>query len=102
HHPHVIEPAEIIEDTVVFYSLGNFIFDQETKETNEGYAVEERVVTDEETGELLSRELTVHPYNIQGYRPTLLEGEEKYEMCERVLGLLEGTFVNGCVLTLRQ
>lgn len=29
HHPHVIEPIEYIEDTLVIYSLGNFISAQE-------------------------------------------------------------------------
>ena len=28
HHPHVIQPIEIIDETVVFYSLGNFISGQ--------------------------------------------------------------------------
>lgn len=28
HHPHVVQPIERIGDTVVLYSLGNFIFDQ--------------------------------------------------------------------------
>ena len=28
HHPHVLSEIELIGDTVVFYSLGNFIFDQ--------------------------------------------------------------------------
>ena len=28
HHPHVVQDIERIDDTLVFYSLGNFIFDQ--------------------------------------------------------------------------
>ena len=28
HHPHVVQPYEIIDGKAVFYSLGNFIFDQ--------------------------------------------------------------------------
>ncbi|SDJ89142.1 CapA family protein [Natronincola ferrireducens] len=28
HHPHVLQPIEVYNDTVIFYSLGNFIFDQ--------------------------------------------------------------------------
>lgn len=27
-HPHVIEPVEIYKDKVIFYSIGNFVFDQ--------------------------------------------------------------------------
>ena len=40
HHPHVVQGIETIKGKPVFYSLGNFIFDQYgTKETNEGLAV---------------------------------------------------------------
>ncbi|MFA6992115.1 MAG: CapA family protein [Candidatus Gracilibacteria bacterium] len=28
HHPHVVQPFEIYKDRFIFYSLGNFIFDQ--------------------------------------------------------------------------
>lgn len=28
HHPHVLEPIEMYHGTVIFYSLGNFVFDQ--------------------------------------------------------------------------
>lgn len=39
-HPHVIEPIEIYNNKVIFYSLGNFIFDQYfSEETMTGLAV---------------------------------------------------------------
>ncbi|MDO8582357.1 MAG: AmmeMemoRadiSam system protein B [bacterium] len=39
-HPHVIEPMEIYKNKAIFYSLGNFIFDQEfSQATREGLAV---------------------------------------------------------------
>ena len=28
HHPHVVQPMEIYKDKYIFYSLGNFVFDQ--------------------------------------------------------------------------
>lgn len=35
HHPHVIQPHETYQDKLIFYSLGNFIFDQSwSKETS--------------------------------------------------------------------
>lgn len=35
HHPHVLQPKEIYKDKPIFYSLGNFIFDQSwSKETS--------------------------------------------------------------------
>lgn len=39
-HPHVIEPVEMYKGKVIFYSLGNFIFDQEKSgPTAEGLSV---------------------------------------------------------------
>jgi poly-gamma-glutamate synthesis protein (capsule biosynthesis protein) len=41
HHPHVVEEVEIINNTMVFYSLGNFIFDQYfSTEVQEGLVLE--------------------------------------------------------------
>lgn len=40
HHPHVVQNIELYKDKLIFYSLGNFIFDQYfSKETQEGLAV---------------------------------------------------------------
>ncbi|MBI5152826.1 CapA family protein [Candidatus Peregrinibacteria bacterium] len=39
-HPHVVQPAEKYKDKMIFYSLGNFLFDQTfSKKTQEGLAV---------------------------------------------------------------
>lgn len=41
HHPHVVQEIGIYKNKLVFYSLGNFIFDQYfSKNTQEGLAVE--------------------------------------------------------------
>lgn len=40
-HPHVLEPIEIYKNKAIFYSLGNFIFDQDfSLKTKRGIAVE--------------------------------------------------------------
>lgn len=40
HHPHVIQSIELYKNRYIFYSLGNFIFDQNfSNETSEGYFV---------------------------------------------------------------
>jgi hypothetical protein len=36
HHPHVIIPPTVYKNRPIFYSLGNFIFDQKYDETKEG------------------------------------------------------------------
>ncbi len=39
-HPHVVQPIEIYKEKIIFYSLGNFIFDQYfSEETQTGLAV---------------------------------------------------------------
>jgi poly-gamma-glutamate synthesis protein (capsule biosynthesis protein) len=39
-HPHVIQPIEIYKDKVIFYSLGNFVFDQTfSQNTQRGLAI---------------------------------------------------------------
>jgi len=39
-HPHVIQPIEIYKDKVIFYSLGNFVFDQTfSQNTQQGLAI---------------------------------------------------------------
>jgi len=40
HHPHVVQPLEKYKRKYIFYSLGNFIFDQpQLEETKEGLAI---------------------------------------------------------------
>jgi len=40
HHPHVVEEMEIYKNRPIFYSLGNFIFDQYfSKETQQGLGI---------------------------------------------------------------
>jgi poly-gamma-glutamate synthesis protein (capsule biosynthesis protein) len=40
HHPHVVQDAELYRDRLIFYSLGNFIFDQYfSSDVEEGLAV---------------------------------------------------------------
>jgi poly-gamma-glutamate synthesis protein (capsule biosynthesis protein) len=39
HHPHVLEPLEIYKGKYIFYSLGNFVFDQPWPDTKESALV---------------------------------------------------------------
>jgi len=44
HHPHWIQPVEIYRGRPIFYSLGNFVFDQgHSQETSQGLMVEFRI-----------------------------------------------------------
>jgi hypothetical protein len=42
-HPHVVQPAEKIDGKWVFYSIGNYVFDQPAADNSEGVAVEVRL-----------------------------------------------------------
>ncbi len=47
HHPHVVQEVEIYKDKPIFYSLGNFIFDQYfSKETQEGLGIKLTLTND--------------------------------------------------------
>jgi len=39
-HPHIIQPVEEFPNGLVFYALGNFVFDQSKRQRREGFAVE--------------------------------------------------------------
>ncbi len=48
HHPHVIQNYEVYKDKWIFYSLGNFVFDQYfSAETQEGLAISIEFIFDE-------------------------------------------------------
>jgi len=48
HHPHVVQNIESYRDRIIFYSLGNFVFDQNfSEETQESLAVGLEIYPDE-------------------------------------------------------
>ena len=78
HHPHVIQPIEIYNNRPIFYSLGNFIFDQFTEETTKGFAVEV-ILSDSVTN------LKILPYRIKDSQPSFLPEEETKFFCKDYL-----------------
>jgi gamma-polyglutamate biosynthesis protein CapA len=71
HHPHVIQGLEIYKDRLIFYSLGNFIFDQYfSPDTQEGLAVGLIVKGNELTTNLF-------PIVSRQSKPSLAVGEQK-------------------------
>ena len=70
-HPHVIQPIEVYKGKAIFYSLGNFIFDQSfSAATSEGLAV--GIADDGE-------ETVFHlmPFDIRAGRPSLMSHEKR-------------------------
>ena len=82
-HPHVIQDAQIIDEKPVFYSLGNFVFDQTfSQNTQQGLIL---------SGEITRDKLTIIPIPIESknLKPELLQGEEKQKiintLCQNIL-----------------
>jgi poly-gamma-glutamate capsule biosynthesis protein CapA/YwtB (metallophosphatase superfamily) len=69
HHPHVLQGFEIYHDTLIAYSLGNFVFDQEFLATHPSVVL--RTVF--EGSEMV--DATLYPVIIDGYRPVAATGD---------------------------
>lgn len=67
-HPHVPQGMEFYNGSMIFYSLGNFIFDQQNPATHSAYFVEIDLVND-------TVECTVYPISIVGYLPQFMSAE---------------------------
>lgn len=78
HHPHVVQPVEIYNNRAIFYSLGNFIFDMLTRETNEGIGV--GVVLDEN-----NYSFYLFPYEIINFQPRLFSYDRSITFCNQFL-----------------
>jgi poly-gamma-glutamate synthesis protein (capsule biosynthesis protein) len=72
-HPHVVQEIENYQGKLIFYSLGNFIFDQSfSKETQQGFALGVELYEQENIFRLF-------PFQINLSQPFLIEKEEAEE-----------------------
>lgn len=77
-HPHVIQDATVINQTLVFYSLGNFIFDQFfSTETQQGLILS-GVITDQQL------KVVLVPVQSSKLKPAILQGEAKQVIISHV------------------
>lgn len=73
HHPHVVQEVEQYKNKIIFYSLGNFIFDQYfSKYTKEGLTVSTTLNNQEATYRLF-------PIDIVQSQPSLMTGTKAQE-----------------------
>ncbi len=82
HHPHVVEPVEIYNSSVIFYSLGNFVFDQDFGDTKIGLGAGVEF-------EKKKMRVTLYPFNIVRFTPEFMKGDELYSFCNTYLNELE-------------
>lgn len=68
HHPHTLQPVEIYKGKVIFYSLGNFIFDQGWSKTKDSVLAQFKVKEDG------SQVIELIPMKIEEASPTHLTG----------------------------
>jgi len=80
HHPHVVQPAEKYKDGYIFYSLGNFIFDQPwSKETQTGLMVKFSFLPN------LIENIELIPIRInKKYQAEILTGDDAIEIIKRL------------------
>lgn len=74
-HPHVPQGIEMYNGKPIFYSLGNFIFDQSNEATHVAYFVKVDVAGDQ-------GECTVYPIHISGYLPQHMAPDEGKSLLE--------------------
>ena len=75
-HPHVVQNIEIYKEKLIFYSLGNFVFDQYfSEETQESLAVKAEIKNDEFICYLF-------PIRSSSAQPSLMKKEESDEFLE--------------------
>jgi len=78
HHPHIIQPVEIYKNKPIFYSLGNFIFDQQTEETIMGFGVGTIFGDTKE-------EFYIFPYKLVNYQPDPFSFADSKKFCDKLL-----------------
>ncbi len=84
HHPHWIQSIEKYNDKYIFYSLGNFVFDQMwSQETREGLTLRLSLIKDGEQTTLNQVELL--PVVIDDYaQPRLANDKEKTSILKKI------------------
>lgn len=78
-HPHVVQPVEIYKGKAIFYSLGNFVFDQ-----NFSFAtMHGLIVSTEWTNDQIRFELI--PVSIENGKVTVADGEARNEVLKTAI-----------------
>ena len=78
HHPHVVQGIEIYKTKPIFYSLGNFVFDQYfSQDTQEGLSI----------GLAVSNfiDISIFPLKLEFSRPQLMVDNEKKEFLDKLI-----------------
>lgn len=85
HHPHVLQGVEKYKGKLIFYSLGNFVFDRQLPKGTDESVMLDIAVTDGRY-----KEARLIPVRIAECRPVIVQGEEAEDILGRYAGLSEG------------
>lgn len=86
HHPHVVENFEVYNGKLIFYSLGNFIFDQYwSQDTQEELAVGV-ILNKSEVDDILHSKVYLFPMKSEKSQPRMMNDEEKATWIEKFIG----------------
>lgn len=94
HHPHVIENMEVYHGKAIFYSLGNFIFDQIGEKENQGVGVGVRLAKG-------SADIMLFPYDIINSVPTFKSMQDANAWCTKYYGVMPYVTSIGCATTVK-
>lgn len=86
HHPHVVQPFEIYNGKIVFYSLGNFVFDQYwSPGTQEELAIG-IVLDDFDEDDSFRTKVYLFPMKSEKSQPRMMTEDEHGEWIEKFIG----------------
>lgn len=90
HHPHVVQSAEVYKDKYIFYSLGNFIFDQMwSEETRRGLSLK-ITFTKKQIEKIEFIPIKIFDYS----QPKIISGDEAQKILNRLkLPLTEKNYI---------
>lgn len=90
-HPHVVQDAQVIDGKLVFYSLGNFIFDQMfSAETQQGLIISGQISADK-------LRIVLTPVVSKKMKPEIMRGAQRQKIIDRVCRKL-GEYCKGEVV----
>jgi len=84
HHPHIVQKIEKYENGYIFYSLGNFIFDQMwSQETKQGIAAQIQFSRSE------IKEIEIIPFVIENFsQPKIISQKDSPEIFQKIINRL--------------
>ena len=98
HHPHVLEPLEIYKGKYIFYSLGNFVFDQPWPDTKESALIHMSITLSavhtagQKKWSIDTYKPVITPLVIQNFQPQKTESVDKATSILRRFSTQEGFF----------